>query len=99
MPRTATNKLVQLQLDVAARRAARFVELQIDWVRYKSGTKIARFGGLWDRLRKDFAGDAPRSRVIEVHAQQIDVIERFDRWLGDHLRTGEGLSDRAKEII
>lgn len=99
MPRNPTSKLVQSQLDEDARRAARFVDLQIDWVRYKSGTPIARFGGLWDRLRKDFAGDAKRSRVIEVHAQQIAAIELFDKWLDEHLRGGAPATDRIREII
>lgn len=99
MPRTSLNRLVRSTLDAAARRAARFVDLQIDFVRYKSGTPIARFGGLWDRLRKGYAGDAPRGRVFEVHAQQITAIETFDRWLGDYLEVGAPLDGRAREII
>jgi hypothetical protein len=99
MPRTSANKLVQSQLDAGARREARFVELQLDWVRYKSGTPIARFGGLWDRLAKGYAGDATRSRVIEVHAQQIAAVELFDRWLVEHLEGSAPATDRIREII
>lgn len=57
-------------------------------MRYGSREPIARFGGLWDRLAKDYAGDAPSSRVLEVHAQQIAAIQLFDRWLETHLSTG-----------
>jgi hypothetical protein len=100
MPATSTEQLVRSQLDAAARRDARFLDLQIDWVRYKSGTPIARYGGLWDRTTKAFAGDAPRSRVIEVHAAQVEAIQAFDAWMGEHLdeRDPELLA-RVREII
>lgn len=100
MPRTSTEHLVRSQLDADARRSARFLELQIDWVRYKSGTPIARFGGLFDRELKDFVGDAEHSRVIEVHAAQIEAIERFDAWLVEHLQGGvTELDPRIREVI
>lgn len=99
MPRTSASNLVQSQLDAAGRRAARYVDLQLDWVRYKSGTPIARFGGLWDRRTKEFAGDAPRSRVLEVHAQQIAAVELFDSWFAEHLAGGAPPTDRIREII
>jgi len=88
MPRTSASSLVRSQLDAGDRREARYVDLQIDWVRYKTREPVARFGGLWDRLAKNYAGDAPRSRVIEVHAQQIAAIELFDEWFSDHLSGG-----------
>ena len=88
MPRTSASSLVRSQLDAGDRRAARYVDLQLDWVRYGSREPIARFGGLWDRQAKDYAGDAPSSRVLEVHAQQIAAIELFDAWLAGHLTTG-----------
>jgi hypothetical protein len=69
-------------------------------VRYKSGTPIARFGGLWDREEKRYVGDAEHSRVIEVHAAQIEAITLFDSWLGDHLKGGSNeFNDRIRQII
>lgn len=91
----AVNEL----LDVEARTEARYLDLQLDFVAYKSGTPIARFGGLWDRFAKDFAGDAATSRVIEVHAQQIAAVRTFDRWFAEHLRGGDPANDRVREII
>lgn len=74
--------------------------MQIDWVRYKSGTPIARFGGVWDRKLREFVGDAKTSRVIECHAQQVTAIEVFDRWMGAHLSGREAVDhDRMREII
>jgi hypothetical protein len=88
------------QLDAAGRQSARYCELQIDWVRYKSGTPIARFGGLWDREEKCYAGDAKHSRVIEVHAAQIEAITLFDEWMVDHLQGGSTeVNDRIREVI
>ena len=100
MPRSSTAHLVRSQLDAAARRGARYLELQIDWVRYKSGTPIARFGGLWDRDEKIYAGDAKRSRRIEVHAAQVEAIQLFDKWMGDHLAGGDPeILARVREVI
>lgn len=100
MPRRSTAALLQSSLDADAHHAARFVDLQIDWVRYKSGTPVARFGGQWDRETKDFVGDAARSRVIEVHAAQIEAIQAFDQWLADHLAGRDPeLDARVRETI
>lgn len=100
MPRASTEQLVRSQLDAAGRQNARYCELQIDWVRYKSGTPIARFGGQWDREEKCYAGDAKRSRVIEVHAAQIEAITLFDEWMVDHLQGGSTeINDRIREVI
>lgn len=76
------------------------INLQLDFRRYKSGTPVARFGGLWNTETAAWEGDAPRSRVIEVHANQIEAVELVDRWLADHLRGGrEGLHERIREMI
>src|SRR6185503_1681720 len=100
MPRTSVPQIVRSQLDEGARQSARYCDLQIDWVRYKSGTPIARFGGRWDREEKLYVGDAPKSRVIEVHAAQVEAITRFDEWLTDHLQGGSTEVDaRIREII
>lgn len=100
MPRTSANQLVRSQLDEDGRQNARFCNLQIDWVRYKSGTPIARFGGRWDREDKVYDGDCTTSRVIEIHATQIEAVDRFDRWLTDHLLGGSTeIDDRIREII
>lgn len=100
MPRNSTEHLVRSQLDADARQNARWLELQIDWVRYKSGTPIARFGGLWDRQDKIFVGDAEHSRVVEVHAAQVEAIQLFDKWMGDHMRGPDPqLLERVREII
>jgi hypothetical protein len=100
MPRASTETLVRSQLDAAGRQSARWCELQIDWVRYKSGTPVARFGGLWDREEKRYAGDAKHSRVIEIHAAQIEAITLFDEWMVDHLQGGSTeVNDRIREVI
>jgi len=100
MPRASTQQLVRSQLDADGRRDERFLDLQIDWVRYKSGTPIARFGGLWDRSTKCYVGDAPRSRVLEVHGAQVEAITLFDRWMGDHLREPDPeVLARVREVI
>lgn len=96
MPRNSHQKSRHV---ADARHAARFVDLQVDFVRYKSGTPIASFGGQWDRRAKDYAGASSRSRVVEVHAQQIVAVQMFDKWLGEHLRGGAPVSDRVREII
>lgn len=98
MPRASRQQLVRSHLDEGARHAARFVELQLDFVRHKSGTPLARFGGLWDRHAKDYAGDAPRSRVIEVHAEQITAVAEFDAWFAEHLH-GAPVDDRVREVL
>jgi hypothetical protein len=91
---------VRSALSEADRREEGFLDLQIDWVRYKSGTPIARFGGLWDRVERVFVGHAPRSRRIEVHAAQIEAIERFRVWMIDHMAGGATeLDPRIREAI
>lgn len=61
---------------------------------------LARFGGLWDREDKCFVGDAEHSRVIEIHAAQIEAITLFDSWLDDHLKgNATEFNDRIREII
>lgn len=98
MSRTSAASLIRSQLDAGDRRAARYVDLQIDWVRYKTREPIARFGGLWDRQAKDYAGDSPSGRVIEVHAQQISAVQLFDRWFSDHL-AGSSSNAGVRKII
>lgn len=100
MPRASTQQLVRSQLDAAARREERYLDLQIDWVNEKSGTHIARFGGLWDRRDKAFVGDTQRSQVIAVHGRQVEAIQLFDRWLSDHLRGPDpAVLARVREMI
>jgi hypothetical protein len=99
MPRASKKQIASSSPGVGVPQDERYVDLQIDWVRYKSGTPIARFGGLWDRVHKRFGGHAPKSRVIEVHAQQISAIQIFDKWMDGHLRGNEPISDRVREII
>lgn len=100
MPRTSLEQIVRSQLDADDRQRGKYVDLQIDWVRYKSGTPIARFGGRWDRENKLYVGDAPTSRVLEVHAVQIEAVTQFDRWMVDHLQGGSvEIDDRIREII
>jgi len=99
MPRSPTNKLVRSQLDADARREARFVDLQLDFVEHGTKRHLARFGGLWDRLEKEYAGDAPRSRIIEVHAQQIRAIERFDLWFKSHLDPEQAVLEAAERAM
>jgi hypothetical protein len=99
VPRSSTRQLVREQLSTAARDESDFLELQIDWVRYKSGTPIARFGGLWDRVEKRFDGEAERSRTIEVHAAQIEAVTRFRTWMIDHLNGDREIDPRIREII
>lgn len=100
MRATSANHLIRSQLDAGSRDASRYVDLQLELRRYKSGTPIARFGGRWDRARKAYAGDASKSRVLEVHCAQITAVERFDSWLTDHLEGGATeLDDRVREIV
>lgn len=76
------------------------INLQLDWVRYKSGTPIARFGGLWDTDLDAWRGDAPESRVLEVHGAQIEIIECFADWMRDHQEGGRReFSDRIREMV
>lgn len=98
MPRTSRQQLVQSQLDEGVRQAARYVDLQLDFVRYKSGTPIARFGGEWDRREKRYTGDAARSFVIEAHAEQVSAVQAFDEWFAEHLH-GAPASDRIRDIL
>jgi hypothetical protein len=100
MPRASTQQLVRSQLDAVARHEERYLDLQIDWVREKSGTHIARFGGLWDRREKAFVGDTQRSQVIAVHGRQVEAIQLFDTWLVDHLRGPDpAVLARVREMI
>jgi hypothetical protein len=91
---------VRSQLDAAVRHDERYLDLQIKFVRYKSGTAIARYGGRWDRRTKEFVGDATRSMVFEVHGAQVEAILLFDKWLDEHYR-GPDLEvlARVREII
>ena len=66
MPRASTQQLVRSQLDAAVRHDERYLDLQIKFVRYKSGTTIARYGGRWDRRTKEFVGNASRCREITI---------------------------------
>jgi hypothetical protein len=88
-------------LDEAGQRAsARYVDLQLDLVTYKSGTPIARYGGRWDRRKRDYTGDAARSRVVELHGVQIAAAREYDRWLQAYLDgVDPEVNDRIKEII
>lgn len=63
---------------------------------------MARFGGLWDRNRKEFVGNASRGMIFEVHAAQIEAIQAFDKWMGDHLSGYQGdpeMIARVSEVI
>lgn len=76
------------------------VDLQIDVVRYKSGTPIARFGGAWDRGARQWIGDAETSRIVEVHGAQAEAVLSFSSWLRAHLSgEREDVRDRIREII
>jgi hypothetical protein len=91
---------VRSQLDAAVRHDERYLDLQIKFVRYKSGTPIARYGGLWDRRAKDFVGDATRSMVFEVHGAQVEAILLFDKWMDEHYRGPDPeVLARVREII
>ena len=86
MPRrqTAQGVLDRNHVEVA-RQSARYVDLQFDWVDDATGELIARFGGRYDRVERDYVGDAPVSRVIRLHAGQLVPAREFDRWIGVHL--------------
>src|SRR5579872_2362216 len=84
MPRASTQQLVRSQLDAAARHDERYLDLQIKFVRYKSGTPIARYGGRWDRRTKAFVGNASRCREITIHGAQVEAILLFDKWMEEH---------------
>jgi hypothetical protein len=91
---------VRSQLDAAVRHDERYLDLQIKFVRYKSGTAIARYGGRWDRRTKEFVGDATRSMVFEVHGAQAEAMLLFDKWLDEHYRGPDPeVLARVREII
>jgi hypothetical protein len=50
-------------------------------------------------MRKGYAGDAPRSRVIEVHAQQVTAVQRFNTWFDDHIAGADRGRQRVRQII
>lgn len=76
------------------------VDLCLGFVRHKSGTPIARFGGAWDTTRNEWAGDAERMRVIEVHGAQCEAISLLDRWLENHRRGArEAMGDQLRQQI
>jgi hypothetical protein len=77
---------VRSQFDAAARRDERLLDLRIEFVRYKSGTSIVQYGGLWDRATKDFVARASRSMIFELHGAQVEAILLFDHWLDEHYR-------------
>lgn len=79
MQRAADDRLA-----AAAHASARTVDLQIDLVDY-SGRLVCRCGGLWDRVAREFVGDAKTSRVIKVNVNQVPAVEFFDKWLDSHL--------------
>src|SRR5215471_1975582 len=100
MPRASTQQLVRSQLDAAVRRDERFLDLQIEFVRYKSGTPIVQYGGRWDRTAKDFVGRAARSMIFELHGAQVEAILLFDQWLDEHYRGPDPeLLARVRDII
>jgi hypothetical protein len=91
---------VRSQLDAAARRDERLLDLQIEFVRYTSGTPIVRYGGLWDRTAKDFAGPASRSMIFELHGAQVEAILLFDQWMDEHYRGPDPeVLARVRDII
>jgi hypothetical protein len=83
MPRERTGlaKLADQQLDAVGRESARFVDLQIDFFDEQTGEWFASFGGRWDRLEKEYAGDAERGLTHTFHVGQIDAARWFDEWL------------------
>ncbi len=100
MPRASTQQLVRSQLDAAVRRDERFLDLQIEFIRYKSGTPIVQYGGLWDRAAKDFVCRASRSMIFELHGAQVEAILLFDQWLDEHYRGPDpDVLARVRDII
>ena len=89
MPRSqrqSAQRVAEERRDAVARASARWVDLQLDFVDERDGELLGRFGGQWDRARREFSGaDAPRSRVIKLHPGQIEPARWFDWWLGHHL--------------
>jgi hypothetical protein len=87
MPRRSQQSIQQAadrRLDAADRGSDRYSDYQIDWVDY-SGERLSRFGGRWDRNVRDYASDAPRSRVIRMHPGQEPAARWFDDWLAQHI--------------
>ena len=64
-----------------------------------TGELLFRFGGRWDRKAKDYAGDAPMSRVVRVFDKQVDFFKAFDRWVGDQLSGERSSDDWLGEIV
>ena len=89
MPRNSLSEAVDRRLSAADRASDRFLSLQIDLVDEVTGAVIGRFGGLWDRLEKTYTQDAAVSRVIRLHAGQLEMARWFcDEWFPDHYDGG-----------
>lgn len=77
--------LIDRQRAAADHRSSRYADLQIDWIAEDTGELIGRFGGRYDRRLREYIGDAPTSRVVHLHAGQVEAAREFVRWLGVHL--------------
>jgi len=84
----------------AVKSSVSYVDLALGFVRYKSGTPVALFGGRWCTTTNTWAGDAERIRLIEVHDNQIEAVQLLDRWLVDHKRGARNdISDQLREQL
>lgn len=72
------------QRSAAVHASARFVDYQLDWNDLR-GQRIARFGGRFDKRTREYVGDAPVSRVIQLHDGQLAAAHWFREWLAEHL--------------
>ena len=99
MAKQSIQRLAEERLDAAARASAASLDLQLDLLDERDDSKLARFGGLWNRHVKDYMPkDAVTSRRIRLHPGQLDAAEFFLDWLDGHLAGDVEPEDRIFDL-
>ena len=64
----------------------KLVDLCIDFVDERDLSLLLSVGGRWDKKRKDWTDDEPKSALqIPIHPGQLDALNFFGDWLADHM--------------
>lgn len=104
MPRDSISDLVvRRQEEQDPRSSIRHLDLELavyaeDQRGQRTDDVVLVVGGLWDRRRREYVGDARRARAVAAHPGQLEALRWFAAWLAAHL-AGEVLAEPVYSIL
>lgn len=97
MPRLSIDGVSQQLIDESASESAdRFVDLRIELRHRTTGAILGSpAGGRWDRVEREFVGEARRARAIPIHDGQVPAAMSFVTWLERYVEGRASAEDGA----